>query len=123
MNSAEELAKDTLFTISNETGKTVVSYTSDGQSEPHCFTRLTPGNYLISIEPMAGAQPTSDERWSVTLDQGTTATVNFGSRITDSSANSAAAGDGSAIGLVLAAIVLGGGGFVIYRQRRGTRAA
>jgi LysM repeat protein len=123
MNGAEELAKDTRFTISDNSGKTVVSYTSDGQSEPHCFTRLTPGSYLISIEPVAGAQPTSDERWSVTLDQGTTATVNFGSRIPDNAANSAADGGSSAIGLVLAAIVLGGGGVVIYRQRRGTRAA
>jgi len=122
MNGAEELAKDTLFTISDHSGKTVVSYTSDGQSEPHCFTRLTPGSYLISIEPVAGAQPTSDERWSVTLDQGTTATVNFGSRFTESSSSSTSEG-GSAIGLMLAAIVLGGGGFVIYRQRRGTRVA
>jgi LysM repeat protein len=123
MNGAEELAKDTLFSISNETGKTVVSYTSDGQSEPHCFTRLTPGNYLIAIEPVPGAQPTSDERWSVTLDQGTTATVNFGSRMTDNAANSAVDGGSSALGLVLAAVVLGGGGVLIYRQRRGTRAA
>jgi LysM repeat protein len=121
MNSAEDLLGDTLFDIATETGKVVVSYSSDGQSEPHCFTRLSPGNYLVSIEPAAGAQPTSDERWSVTLDQGTTATVNFGSRFTDNKSSSASEG-GSAIGLVLAAIVLGGG-FVIYRQRRGTHAA
>jgi hypothetical protein len=121
MNGTEDLSKDTLFTISDNSGKTVVSYSSDGQSEPHCFTRLSPGNYLISIEPAAGAQPTSDERWSVTLDQGTTATVNFGSRFTEGSSSSAVDG-GSAIGLALAAIVLGGG-VLIYRQRRGTRAA
>ena len=122
MNSAEDLLKDTLFTISNETGKVVVAYTSDGQSEPHCFTRLSPGSYLISIEPAAGAQPTSDERWSVTLDQGTTATVNFGSRLMDGPSSSASESS-SAIGLVLAAIVLGGGGVLIYRQRRGARVA
>jgi LysM repeat protein len=122
MNSADALLKDTLFTISDDSGKAVASYTSDGQSEPHCFTRLSPGSYLISIEPATGAQPTSDERWSVSLGKGTTATVNFGSRFAGSTSSSASEG-GSAIGLVLAAIVLGGGGVLIYRQRRGTRAA
>ena len=58
----------------------------------------------------------------MTLDQGTTATVNFGSRITGSPSNSASDG-GSAIGLVLAAIVLGGGGVLIYRQRKGAHVA
>jgi murein DD-endopeptidase MepM/ murein hydrolase activator NlpD len=118
MNSAEDLAKDTLFKISNGTGQIVGSYLSNGENEPHCFTRLSPGSYLVSIEPASGAQPTSDERWSVTLDQGTTATVSFGSRPTGAPSN-AASDNGSAIGLVLAAIVLGGGGILIYRQRKG----
>jgi LysM repeat protein len=122
MSSAEALAKDTLFKISNETGQIVGSYLSNGENEPHCFTRLSPGSYLVSIEPASGAQPTSDERWSVTLDQGTTATVSFGSRITGAPSNAASDG-GSAIGLVLAAIVLGGGGVLIYRQRRGAHVA
>ena len=118
MSRSEELVKDTLFQVSDQSGKTIVSYTSDGMSEPHCFARLTPGEYLISVEPAPGTQPTSDERWSVMLDKGTTATVDFGSRLTRRSRRLRAGGDG-AIGLVLAAAVLGGIGVLIYRQRRG----
>jgi LysM repeat protein len=118
MNRSEALAKDTLFQVSDRSGKPIVAYTSDGMSEPHCFARLTPGEYLIAVEPAPGAQATSDQRWSVVLDRGTTATVDFGSRASESAKASAGA-DGT-IGLVLAAVVLGGIGVLIYRQRRGT---
>ncbi len=118
MGRGEELLKDTLFQVSDQSGKTIVSYTSDGVSEPHCFTRLTPGEYLVSVEPATGAQPTSDQRWSVTLNKGTTATVNFGSRFVETKA-AASTDSGSAIGLVLVVAVLGGMGVMIYRQRKG----
>jgi LysM repeat protein len=118
MSRSEELLKDTLFQVSDRSGKTIVSYTSDGMSEPHCFTRLTPGEYLVSVKPATGAQPTSDQRWSVMLNKGTTATVNFGSRFVENKAT-ASTESGGAIGLVLAAVVLGGIGVMIYRQRKG----
>jgi hypothetical protein len=118
MSRSEELLKDTLFQVSDRSGKTIVSYTSDGMSEPHCFTRLTPGEYLVSVKPATGAQPTSDQRWSVMLNKGTTATVNFGSRFIENKAT-ASTESGGAIGLVLAAVVLGGIGVMIYRQRKG----
>jgi LysM repeat protein len=117
MSRNEELLKDTLFQVSDRSGQTIVSYTSDGMSEPHCFARLTPGEYLVSVVPAPGALPTSDQRWSVLLDQGTTATVSFGSRFGEKKAEAAPGTDG-AIGLVLAAAVLGGIGVMIYRQRR-----
>jgi len=114
----EELVKDTLFQVSDRSGKTIASYTSDGMSEPHCFARLTPGEYLVAVEAAPGAQATSDQRWSVVLGQGTTATVDFGSRLSEQKPESSAGAEG-AIGLVLAAVVLGGIGVMIYRQRRG----
>ncbi|CAG0936611.1 Muramidase-2 [Thermoflexales bacterium] len=120
MNRSEELLKDTFFQVSDRSGKPVVSYTSDGMSEPHCFTRLTPGEYLVSVKPAAGMKPTSDQRWTVVLNTGTAATVNFGSRFSEDLAEAGdSAESGGAIGLVLAAVVLGGIGVIIYRQRRG----
>jgi LysM repeat protein len=118
MGSREDLEKDTLFQITDRSGQTVASYTSDGMSEPHCFARLAPGEYLVSVAPAPGTQPTSDQRWSVVLDQGTTATVNFGSRAAGDKATTSPE-PGGAIGLVLAAAVLGGIGVMVYRQRRG----
>jgi LysM repeat protein len=118
MSRGDPLVKDTLFQVTDKSGKPIVSYTSDGMSEPHCFAHLTPGEYLISVEPAPGAQATSDQRWSVLLDQGTTATVDFGSRPSETKTGAAAGSDG-AIGLVLAAVVFGSIGVLIYRQRRG----
>ncbi len=117
MDHAETLTKDTLFQVTDQSGKPIVAYTSDGMSEPHCFARLTPGAYLIAVEPAPGTQPTSDQRWSVVLDKGTTATVDFGSRTTDKQTKTASS-DGSAIGLVLVVVVLGGIGVMFYRQRQ-----
>jgi LysM repeat protein len=119
MNRNEDLSKDTFFQVLDQTGQPIVSYTSDGMSEPHCFARLTPGEYLVSVKPASGAQATSDQRWSVMLDQGTTATVSFGSRLSVEKAAVTPGADG-AIGLVLAAALLGGIGVLIYRQRKGT---
>jgi hypothetical protein len=117
MGRGEAMLKDTLFQISNSSGDTIVSYTSDGMSEPHCFARLTPGAYLVTVQPAIGMQPTSDERWSVVLDQGTTATVDFGSHITEQKAGAAAGAEGT-LGLVLAALVLGGMSVWIYLRRK-----
>ena len=78
----------------------------------------TPGEYLVAVEASPGTQPTSDQRWSVVLGKGTTATVDFGSRPSEKKAETSSGGEG-AIGLVLAAAVLGGIGVMIYRQRKG----
>ena len=91
-------------------------------SEPHCFARLTPGEYLISVEPAPGTQPTSDERWSVALDQGTHGDGEFWQPRVTSTKPKAATGAEGAIGLVLAAAGAGRiGRLVIYRQRRGAQ--
>jgi LysM repeat protein len=118
MGSRESLEKDTLFQITDRAGQIIAAYTSDGMSEPHCFAHLTPGEYLVSVVAAPGTQPTSDQRWSVMLDQGTTATVNFGSRVTEAKAGTSP-DPSSAIGLVLVVAALSGIGVMIYRQRKG----
>ena len=116
--SDEKLLKGTAFTVLNNRGERVVAYTSDGKSEPHCFGKLSPGTYLVSIEPAAGAVATSDRRWSVTLDQGATVEVNFGSQLGETAARPATASDGeSTLGLIIVVIIAAGGWF-IYRRRK-----
>jgi len=119
MGRSEELVKDTLFHVSDRSGNPIGSYTSDGMSEPHCFASLKPGDYLVAVEAASGTQPTSDQRWSVTLSQGTSASVDFGSRPSQQQVETSAGG-ADAIGLVLTAVVLGGIGVLIYRQRKGS---
>jgi LysM repeat protein len=118
MGRNEELVKDTLFHVSDRSGNPIVSYTSDGMSEPHCFASLKPGDYLVSVEAAPGTQPTSDQHWSVILSQGTSASVDFGSRPGQQQVETSSGG-ADTIGLVLAAVVLGGIGVLIYRQRKG----
>ncbi|HHS96508.1 MAG TPA: hypothetical protein ENK08_01190 [Chloroflexi bacterium] len=49
----EELLPNAVFTISDAVGL-VGQYTTDGLSEPHCFTGLVPGNYQVVMQPPAG---------------------------------------------------------------------
>ena len=117
----EGLLKDTIFKINSDDGALLASYTSDGVSEPHCFTRLAPGSYLVTIEPAAGALPTSDRRWNVPLEQGTTIRLNFGSQPGRAAvASTDGSTPGAAIGLLFVALVGGGVGWLIYRQRKQT---
>jgi LysM repeat protein len=120
LTKSEKLLRDTIFTISDDSGASLASYTSDGASEPHCFTRLQPGSYIVAIEPANGALPTSDRRWSIPLEQGTTIHLNFGSQPGKASASSTndSSASGTAIGLLLVAAVGGGVGWLIYRQRK-----
>jgi uncharacterized protein (DUF2141 family) len=116
----ESLLKDTIFTINDTSGVALASYTSDGVSEPHCFTRLQPGSYIVAIEPANGALPTSDRRWSIPLEQGTTIHLNFGSQPGQAPASAPhdSSAPGTALGLLLVAAVGGGVGWLIYRQRK-----
>jgi hypothetical protein len=98
----------------------VATYASDGVSDPHCFSRLTPGHYSVSIQPAPGAIATSDRRWSVVLDQGMTVDVNFGSRATGDAApkpaSSSEAGSGAVV-LILIVGAVGAVGWLIGRRR------
>ncbi len=123
--AGDALVPGTAFHVADQTGKTIVSYTTDGNSEPHCFTRLPPGTYNVAIDPASGTTPTSDRRWGVALDVGTILNVNFGSRSNGTTAASteSTGGAGGAMGLALLAIIAGAGSWLWYRKRQGTSAS
>jgi LysM repeat protein len=119
----EALVSGTQFIVFDNQGQQLVTYSSDGVSEPHCFTRLSPGNYSVTIQPSPGTVATSDRRWSVVLDSGTTVDVNFGSRpgaggaTKPTSGNTVSDGAGTLV-LVVLAFVLGAAGWSIYQRRK-----
>lgn len=75
--TTEELVGDAAFTLSSENG-VVGSYTSDGVSEPYCFTQLVGGTYMVQVMRPAGYNTTTPEYWAVPLPGGATANVEFG---------------------------------------------
>jgi LysM repeat protein len=75
--TTEELLAEAGFTLSSESG-VVGSYTSDGSSEPHCFTQLLPGTYMVQLARPGGYNTTTPEYWAVPLPAGATANVEFG---------------------------------------------
>jgi hypothetical protein len=76
-STTEELLADAVFTLSSETG-VVGSHTSDGVSEPYCFTQLIPGTYMVQLTKPSGYDTTTPEYWAVPLPSGTTVNVAFG---------------------------------------------
>ena len=121
--AGDALVQGAVFNLADGSGKPIASYTSDGQSEPHCFTRLQPGTYRISIEPAPGTAATSDQRWGVALNSGTILNINFGSRHTGKEvATETTNGSDNLIGLALIAGAAGVAGWLIYQKRRGTPA-
>ncbi len=116
------LMQGAIFNVINAQGQSVVSYVSDGVSEPHCFTRLQPGNYTVSIDPSADSVATSDRKWSVTLSSGSTIDVNFGARLKSAAAQlptgtDTSGGPGSALGLAFI-VIIAGAGLLLYARRR-----
>ena len=75
--TTEELLPNAGFTLSSESG-VVGSYTSDGVSEPYCFTQLVPGTYMVQLAKPGGYNTTTPEYWAVPLPAGATANVEFG---------------------------------------------
>jgi len=75
--TTEELVGNAAFTLSSENG-VVGSYTSDGISEPYCFTQLIGGTYMVQVMRPDGYNTTTPEYWAVPLPGGATANVEFG---------------------------------------------
>jgi LysM repeat protein len=102
-------------------------YTTDGASEPHCFTDLEAGDYIVSAVPPIGYHTTGVEQIPVTLSTGGNVSLNFGAAIgSDEAATEAEAVEASdagnkggllggktglivAIGAVGAVLMIGGG--------------
>lgn len=121
---SDALIPGAFFQVSDDQGRPVVTYTSDGLSEPHCFTRLKPGSYTVSIDPAADTVATSDRRWGVTLSPGSTVNVNFGSRLSTVATGSSGTADdnasaGATLGLAFV-VIIAGAGLLIYQRRRTT---
>jgi LysM repeat protein len=73
----EGLLPNVEFTVANASG-VVSEYTTDGVSEPYCFTGLDPGPYRVIQQAPAGYRPTGLPEQNVALAQGTSFDFQFG---------------------------------------------
>jgi LysM repeat protein len=111
----------------------VATYTTNGTSEPHCFTGLSARAYTVRVEPPKNVTPTTDEQVGVALAAGQTANVSFGvqtpgGKVAAKSASTATADSGNVLtrfgGVVLGIcglgvlIVAGVVGYAFVSRRR-----
>nr|HID13280.1 hypothetical protein [Anaerolineae bacterium] len=75
--AAEELLPNAEFTVADASG-VVDRYTSDGISEPYCFTGLAPGAYRVIQSSPPGYEPSGPAEWSVALAGETSLDLQFG---------------------------------------------
>ncbi|MBN2471407.1 MAG: LysM peptidoglycan-binding domain-containing protein [Anaerolineae bacterium] len=61
-----------------ESGGEVGAYTTDGQSEPHCFSGLPAGDYIMILTPPTGYGLTTASSYNVMLRAGQQVTAQFG---------------------------------------------
>lgn len=73
----EELLPNANFVLSNDAG-VVQEYTSDGISEPYCFTGLASGAYRVTENAPAGYRPSGPSEWPAALAEGTSLELQFG---------------------------------------------
>ncbi len=68
-DTIEPLLADVVVSLLNEQNIVIASYVTDGQTEPHCFSDLGAGTYLVNF---AGglAEPTREETFVLTLVSG-----------------------------------------------------
>ncbi|MGD2143152.1 MAG: LysM peptidoglycan-binding domain-containing protein [Anaerolineae bacterium] len=77
-SEGEELLPNVDFTVADASG-VVAEYTTDGVSEPYCFTGLPPGSYRVIQQAPAGYEPTGMTEQNVALAEGTSFDFQFGS--------------------------------------------
>lgn len=73
----EELLPNVEFTLANASG-VVAEHTTDGVSEPYCFTGLAPGSYRVIQQAPAGYEATGLAEQNVALAEGTSFDLQFG---------------------------------------------
>jgi LysM repeat protein len=78
----EELLPNVEFTVANASG-VVSEHTTDGVSEPHCFTGLAPGPYRVIQQAPAGYRPTGLPEQNVALAAQTSFDFQFGNARTE----------------------------------------
>jgi LysM repeat protein len=77
---SEALVTGVKFEVKSSDGKSVATYTSDGQQEPHCLSNLPDGRYTVDVTLSAERQATTEIHWSLSLLSGTSVNVYIGSK-------------------------------------------
>jgi LysM repeat protein len=85
-SDTEELLPNVNFTVANASG-VVGEYSTDGVSEPYCFTGLDPGSYRVIEQAPAGYEATGLPEQNVALSEGTSFDFQFGNARTEAAAN------------------------------------
>jgi len=85
----EELLPNVEFSVADASG-VLDRYTSDGISEPYCFTGLAPGAYRVLQNSPPGYEPSGPVEWPVALAEATSLDLQFGNVRSE---NPAAPGD------------------------------
>ena len=83
LDSGETLVADGTFSLVDlDSGDTVDTYSTDGTSEPYCFSDLATGTYRVVSSAPVGHTPTTRVDWDLTLATGSTANLEFGAQFT-----------------------------------------
>jgi LysM repeat protein len=90
----EGLLPNVEFTVADASG-VVSEYTTDGVSEPHCFSGLDAGTYRVIQQAPAGYAPTGLPEQNVALAPNTSFDFQFGNARTEAVASSEETGDGN----------------------------
>jgi LysM repeat protein len=85
-SDTEELLPNVNFTLANVSG-VVEEYSTDGVSEPYCFTGLAPGSYRVIQQAPSGYEATGLPEQNVALGEGTSFDFQFGNARTEETAN------------------------------------
>jgi hypothetical protein len=126
----ENLLAGVVFTLS-DAGGPKDSYTTDGVSEPHCFTGLQPGSYQLAAKAPANYSATTQKSYIVALNSGGKSDWALGVRRggpaptptrTGGAASAGLASAGRMVLIVVSILVLIGlgfvGGFLLLSRRR-----
>jgi len=81
----DELLPNAEFTVADASG-VVDRYTSDGISEPYCFTGLPPGAYRVIQNSPPGYEPSGPAEWAVALSEDMSWDLQFGNARSESPA-------------------------------------
>jgi hypothetical protein len=80
---AEELLPNAEFTIADASG-VMDRYTSDGVSEPYCFTGMAPGAYRVIQNSPPGYEASGPAEWAVALSESMDWDLHFGNTRSES---------------------------------------
>jgi LysM repeat protein len=96
-DQSEELVAGVRFSVLAVTDQ-VISYTTTGLEEPHCFAGLAPRAYTLRAETPQGYVATTDAQIGVALASGQTVNYSFGILPPGSKGKSASSGSGESGG-------------------------